>query len=555
MRAALYARFSTDNQRPTSIVDQLVLCRRYAERLGADVVAEYSDAEISGFAIANRPGMLDLLAGAEAHAFDLVIAEHTDRLSRSGGGTWEVYDDLKALGIPIDTVNQGRISAMHAGMAGTMSAMLLEEGAKKTRRGLAGVAREGRHAGGRVYGYARVRELDAAGEPRRGILEIAPAEASVVVRIFELYAAGASPRAIAAQLNVEKVPAPRSPTWNASTINGNAKRGNGVLHNQLYAGQLVWGRSAWTKDRRTGARRARAGDAAEIVRTSAEHLRIVPEALWTAVQARYAGLARVQRPEEANRPRRLLSGLLRCGCCAGPMIYAGPGGRVMCSRRREKGESACANGRTARGADIEARVLAALDENLLHPVAIETLVREFHKAAATRGDADRRRRHQAERELEETKRRADRLVDQVADGHLSGAAVKGRLDGLEQDRARLEAALAAFAEAAQPVVLHPRIVEAYVGLVRDLQAGLAGEGTLQRRQAHEAFRRLVTAIVVTPLPERGQYELELQGDLAAFLERDNAPRDEPRGVVRLALGAGGRSQRDPSVRMPVRLRA
>jgi site-specific DNA recombinase len=51
MRAALYARFSTDMQRQASIEDQMALCRDLAAKLGATVVAEYSDAGISGFGV------------------------------------------------------------------------------------------------------------------------------------------------------------------------------------------------------------------------------------------------------------------------------------------------------------------------------------------------------------------------------------------------------------------------------------------------------------------------------------------------------------------------
>ncbi|HUZ11557.1 MAG TPA: recombinase family protein, partial [Caulobacteraceae bacterium] len=129
MRAALYARYSTDNQSDTSVEDQLVLCRRFAEKVGARVVREYSDAAISGQAIGNRPGVRGLVEAARRGECDLVIAEHTDRLSRAGSGGWEIYEDLKALGVRYVTVNQGEITAMHVGMSGTMSVVMIEEGA------------------------------------------------------------------------------------------------------------------------------------------------------------------------------------------------------------------------------------------------------------------------------------------------------------------------------------------------------------------------------------------------------------------------------------------
>ena len=47
-RVALYARYSSDNQRDASIADQLSVCRRYAEREGWTVAEVYSDHAVSG---------------------------------------------------------------------------------------------------------------------------------------------------------------------------------------------------------------------------------------------------------------------------------------------------------------------------------------------------------------------------------------------------------------------------------------------------------------------------------------------------------------------------
>ncbi|BCH23283.1 hypothetical protein MesoLjLb_30680 [Mesorhizobium sp. L-8-3] len=47
-RVALYARYSSDNQREASIEDQLRQCRERAAREGWTVVETYSDRAISG---------------------------------------------------------------------------------------------------------------------------------------------------------------------------------------------------------------------------------------------------------------------------------------------------------------------------------------------------------------------------------------------------------------------------------------------------------------------------------------------------------------------------
>jgi hypothetical protein len=48
VKVALYARYSSDNQRDASIADQLRVCRAYAERQGWSICEEYTDHAVSG---------------------------------------------------------------------------------------------------------------------------------------------------------------------------------------------------------------------------------------------------------------------------------------------------------------------------------------------------------------------------------------------------------------------------------------------------------------------------------------------------------------------------
>ena len=81
MRAVIYARYSSDLQRESSIEDQVRECSRLAERFGYQVIRVSSDAAISG-ATDNRPGLQELLAMVKARSVDIVIAEALDRISR-----------------------------------------------------------------------------------------------------------------------------------------------------------------------------------------------------------------------------------------------------------------------------------------------------------------------------------------------------------------------------------------------------------------------------------------------------------------------------------------
>ena len=80
LSVALYARYSSDNQRDASIEDQLRLCRERADREGWRIVGSYSDRSISGASLI-RPGIQALMADAQDRRFDIVLAESLDRIS------------------------------------------------------------------------------------------------------------------------------------------------------------------------------------------------------------------------------------------------------------------------------------------------------------------------------------------------------------------------------------------------------------------------------------------------------------------------------------------
>ena len=98
MRVALYARYSSDHQRSASIPDQQRICREYAVRQGWAVVADYTDAAISGASLM-RPGVQSLMRDAPAGTFDVVLAESLDRFSRDQEDTAGLFKRLTFAGV------------------------------------------------------------------------------------------------------------------------------------------------------------------------------------------------------------------------------------------------------------------------------------------------------------------------------------------------------------------------------------------------------------------------------------------------------------------------
>jgi site-specific DNA recombinase len=261
MRAALYARFSTDKQREASIEDQFRECERVASREGMTVVARFSDEGVSG-GTTNRKGYQKLLAAARLREFDVLITEDIDRLWRNRAEFGPRSAELEDLGVTWlscvgdDTRREGW------GLTIQIKAAMAEgerrKGSYRTRRGQEGVARAGKCAGGRSYGYIPP-ALSGTGQ-----LEVDQAQATVVRRIFEMFSDGHSPRAIADALNRDGVPSPgvswkrehrRKRGWVGSAIHGNPARGLGILNNDTYRGLVVWNRSRWIRSATDSSRR------------------------------------------------------------------------------------------------------------------------------------------------------------------------------------------------------------------------------------------------------------------------------------------------------------
>ena len=105
IRAAIYARFSSDRQNDRSVDDQIASCRELCAREGFTVVLTYRDREISGASTVNRPGFQDLMRAAEALRFDVIVAEDVDRISRDQGDWHTARKRLDFLGIAIHTAS------------------------------------------------------------------------------------------------------------------------------------------------------------------------------------------------------------------------------------------------------------------------------------------------------------------------------------------------------------------------------------------------------------------------------------------------------------------
>jgi site-specific DNA recombinase len=526
MRAAIYARYSSDLQSEASIDDQVHNCRLRIDAEGWELIDAYSDRAVSG-ASTLRPGYQRLLMDARAGLIDVIVVEALDRLSRDQEDIAALHKQLIFAGVTLITLAEGEINELHVGLKGTMNALFLKDLAQKTHRGLAGRVRDGKSGGGRAYGYDVIKALDEAGNPIRGDQRVNEQEAAIVRRIFQEYVHGKSPRAIAIALNRENVAGPSSKGWTPSTIIGNRKRGTGILNNHLYVGKRIWNRLCYRRDPETRKRVSQLNPPELWIFADAPQLRIIDDDLWNVARSLQESRSRETRPDTGRgpdwrqrQPKHLFSGLIKCAACGGGMsllsrVYYG------CAASRNKGT--CTNRLTLRLDRLEEAGLRGLQERLVTPELTDAFVREYTAEINRLRQEASSGRFAAKQRLTSLSSQIDNIVDTVAYGKSSPALLE-RLEKLEAEKGRLELELGE--PEPEPIRLHPNIAEFYIAKVADLRGALDRDGS--REEATAILRGLVEEIRLHPVD--GELHIELIGELATLLHfagKDEAGNNKP----------------------------
>jgi site-specific DNA recombinase len=444
-RCAVYSRYSSDRQSPSSIEDQSRKCTEFAARQGWQILPEYiySDAAISG-ATDRRTGLQALLAAAESkpRPFDVVLADDSSRLSRNLADSLNFFDRLEFAGVRLIFISQGIDSdnaqaSVLVAVHGMVDGLYISELSGKVWRGIEGQIQRGFHSGGRCFGYRsepieHVTKTDNYGRPIiQGVrLVIDEAQATTVRRIFTLCANGKSFKGIAKQLNAEHVTSPQpqkgrlSQSWCPSSIRK-------ILHNDRYRGLAIWGKTRKVRSPKTGKRIYRSRSQNEWVMREAPEQRIVSDELWAQVQQRIeqvkvlyaepgrrAGLLR----SRAVGSQYLFSGLVKCGSCGANMTIVSGRGRNRphsvygCPQNAFRGETVCSNNLRIRREALETQLLSKLQSEVLRDEVVKYTLERFEQELLKALDAMggeletmRQRKHKLEEELQN-------LTRSIADG-------------------------------------------------------------------------------------------------------------------------------------------
>lgn len=226
MKAVIYARYSSDNQREESIEGQLRECKEYAAYNDIQIVETYIDRALSA-RTDRRPDFQRMIKDSGAKNFDLVIVWKLDRFARDKYDSAHYKRILKNNGVKVISATE----AISAGAEGILLESMLEgmaqyysaELSEKVKRGMTENALKCKWNGGSVpFGYT----VNKAEQK----LQIEPVSAEVVKQIFQMAYDGQNVKAIQKQLEDRHI----------TRDNGKAIRYNAVryiLSNRAYIGE------------------------------------------------------------------------------------------------------------------------------------------------------------------------------------------------------------------------------------------------------------------------------------------------------------------------------
>lgn len=224
MKAVIYARYSSDNQREESIEGQIRECTEYAKYNDLEIVGQYIDRAFSA-KTDDRPDFQRMIQDSAKKLFDVVLVWKLDRFARNRYDSAFYRYTLRKNGVRVvsakENISDGPegiiLESLLEGMAEFYSANL----SQNVKRGFKENALKGKWNGGAVpLGYKVVDHK----------LEIDETSAPVVKKMFEMSADGYTAKQIYDYLKEKQV----------RRANGKLVAYNSVLYtlsNRIYLGE------------------------------------------------------------------------------------------------------------------------------------------------------------------------------------------------------------------------------------------------------------------------------------------------------------------------------
>lgn len=368
-KCVLYPRVSTEMQVDGFSLDgQKSNLRRFADREEMEIINIYEDAGKSGKSIEGRPAfkqmLLDIENGLE---IDYVLVYKLSRFGRNAADILNSLEHIQSFGVNLICIEEGIDSSQTSGklLISVLSAVAeieRENIIEQTMNGRKEKARQGGWNGGFApYGYFLKDKQ----------LFIQETEADAVRIIFDKFAnTNMGFTKIAKYLNLQGIE--KISRANGSLTQWSTHFVRMIIDNPVYCGKIAFGRRAREKVKGTKNEYKQTPQENYIL-AEGQHEAIISEELWNLAHEKRE-LTGVKSPSKIGRDRaHLLSGILKCPKCGGPMYtnkhaWTNKDGTYreiyyyVCSKARAERGKSCDYTATLKKTDIEPLVIEAIRE-------------------------------------------------------------------------------------------------------------------------------------------------------------------------------------------------
>lgn len=366
-KCVLYPRVSTEMQVDGFSLDgQKSSLRRFADREEMEIVNIYEDAGKSGKSIEGRPAfkqmLLDIENGLE---IDYILVYKLSRFGRNAADILNSLEHIQAFGVNLICIEEGIDSSQTSGklLISVLSAVAeieRENIIEQTMNGRKEKARQGGWNGGFApYGYFLKDKQ----------LFIQEDEAEAVRIIFDKYLNGNMGfHKISNYLNLQGIQKVQRNNGTLSLWGTHFIRM--IIDNPVYCGKISYGRRVREKVKGSKNEYKQVPQEDYII-AEGQHEAIISEELWNAAHEKRE-LTGVKSPSKIGRDRaHLLSGILKCPKCGGPMYTNKHAWTNKDGTYKEVYYYVCSKARAARGKTCEYTTM--LKKTDIEPLVIEAI--------------------------------------------------------------------------------------------------------------------------------------------------------------------------------------
>lgn len=426
MRAAVYARYSSDNQSEASIDAQLRAIENYCKQNDILIVKTYVDKALTATSD-KRPEFQQMIKDSALDLFDAVVVHKLDRFSRDRYDSATYKRKLKKNGVRIISVLENLdgspesviLESLLEGMAEYYSKNLAREVAK----GMKETSLKCQHTGGKP-------PLGFDVDPTSKKLIINEDEAPIIRLIFDLSSKGYSYGKILDRLDKEGY---------RTKLGGKFGKNNiySILTNEKYKGTYTYNVRP-----NKGVKK----NDEEIIRVEGGCPAIVSNEVFDRLQDKYKKY-RNQNARNKAKVLYLLSGLIECGCCGHSYVgYSTSTGRKniknendspifyyfyrCCCKTNKKN---CDN-RNVRKDEIEDFILTELESKLFNDTAY--LVDRLNDYLKNKSNSNVDERATIEKSIKEIDVKISNIIIAISNGMFNDT-LKNELTRLEDMKSEL----------------------------------------------------------------------------------------------------------------------